>query len=104
MTPGYGRSQVTGLARMNGHPVGVIANDCHRDGGAMTAEGAQKIRRFVETCDSFHLPIVSCVDEPGFMIGQAAERAGTIRYPARPNNTTKRSRLTTSSIGPIVKG
>jgi acetyl-CoA carboxylase carboxyltransferase component len=80
MTAGYGRSQVTGLARVNGHPVGVIANDCHRDGGAMTAEGAQKIRRFVETCDSFHLPIVSFVDEPGFMIGQAAERAGTIRY------------------------
>lgn len=80
MTPGYGRSQVTGLARMNGHPVGVIANDCYRDGGAMTAEGAQKIRRFVETCDSFHLPIVSFVDEPGFMIGEAAERAGTIRH------------------------
>ena len=80
LAAGYGRSQVVGLARINGHAVGVIANDCYWDGGAMTAQGAQKIRRFVETCDSFHLPIVSFVDEPGFMIGQAAEQAGTIRY------------------------
>jgi acetyl-CoA carboxylase carboxyltransferase component len=80
MTPGFGRSQVTGLARINGQPVGILANDCHRDGGAMTAEGAQKVRRFVETCDAFHLPIVSFVDEPGFMIGEAAEKAATIRH------------------------
>jgi acetyl-CoA carboxylase carboxyltransferase component len=80
MTSGFGRSQVTGLARVDGRPVGVIANDCHFDGGAMTAEGAQKIRRFVETCDAFHLPIVSFVDEPGFMIGEEAERAATIRH------------------------
>jgi acetyl-CoA carboxylase carboxyltransferase component len=80
MTAGYGRSQVTGLARIDGHAVGVLANDCHRDGGAMTAEGAQKIRRFAELCDAFHLPIVSFVDEPGFMIGAEAERSGTIRH------------------------
>jgi acetyl-CoA carboxylase carboxyltransferase component len=77
---GYGREQITGLARANGHPIGVIANDCHFSGGAMTAEGAQKIRRFVDLCDTFHLPILSLVDEPGFMIGPEAERAGTIRY------------------------
>jgi acetyl-CoA carboxylase carboxyltransferase component len=46
----------------------------------MTAEGAQKVRRFVEMCDLFHLPIVSFVDEPGFMIGEKAERAATIRH------------------------
>jgi acetyl-CoA carboxylase carboxyltransferase component len=80
MTAGFGRSQVTGLARIDGRPVGILANDCHHDGGAMTATGAQKVRRFVETCDSFHLPIVSFVDEPGFMIGQAAEQAATIRH------------------------
>jgi acetyl-CoA carboxylase carboxyltransferase component len=80
MTPGFGRSQVTGLARVDGRPVGILANDCYRDGGAMTATGAQKVRRFVELCDTFHLPIVSFVDEPGFMIGEKAERAGTIRH------------------------
>ncbi len=76
----YGRSQVTGFARVSGQPVGILANDCYLDGGSMTATGAQKVRRFVELCDGFHLPIVSLVDEPGFAIGSAAERAGTIRY------------------------
>jgi len=76
----FGRSQITGLARMAGHPVGVIANDCHHDGGSMTATGAQKIRRFVDLCDLFHLPVVSFVDEPGFMIGKEAEEAATIRH------------------------
>ena len=77
---GFGRSQVTGLARLAGHPVGVLANDCYHDGGAMTARGARKLRRFVELCDAFSLPIVSFVDEPGFMIGEQAERDATIRY------------------------
>jgi acetyl-CoA carboxylase carboxyltransferase component len=76
----FGRSQVTGLARLGGHPAGVLANDSIHDGGAMTATGAQKVRRFVETCDAFGLPIVSFVDEPGFMIGPDAERAATIRH------------------------
>ena len=80
LTAGYGRSQITGLARVAGHPVGVLANDPVHDGGSMTAEGAQKLRRFLELCDSFHLPIVSLMDEPGFMIGRDAERAATIRY------------------------
>ncbi|MFQ5514434.1 MAG: acyl-CoA carboxylase subunit beta [Myxococcota bacterium] len=80
MTPRYGPSQVTGLARLRGHSVGVIANDCMHAGGAMTAESARKLRRFVELCDTFGLPIVSLVDEPGFMIGSRAEQAGTIRY------------------------
>ncbi|MEN8183023.1 MAG: carboxyl transferase domain-containing protein [Myxococcota bacterium] len=80
LTPLYGRSQITGLARLAGHPVGVLANDCHHDGGAMTAAGARKVRRFVELCDSFGLPILSLVDEPGFMIGPEAERAATIRF------------------------
>lgn len=80
LTPGYGRTQITGLARVGGHPVGVLANDSYVYGGSMTATGAQKLRRFVELCDNFHLPILSLVDEPGFMIGSAAEQAGTIRY------------------------
>ena len=82
LTPGYGRSQITALARVDGQPVGVLANDPRRYAGAMSAHGARKVRRFVELCDTFHLPIVSLVDEPGFMIGSAAERAGTIRFGA----------------------
>jgi acetyl-CoA carboxylase carboxyltransferase component len=80
LSAGFGRTQVTGLARVSGHPVGVIANDPMIYAGGMSADGARKLRRFVETCDAFHLPIVSFVDEPGFLIGPEAEAAGTIRY------------------------
>ena len=80
MTAGYGRSQITGLARLNGQAVGVWANDTRTTAGAMTADGARKVRRFVDLCDTFHLPVVSLVDEPGFMLGSEAEKAGTIRY------------------------
>lgn len=76
----YGRGQVTGLARMNGQPVGVFSNDNMFMAGSMTAEGAHKARRFFELCETFHLPILSFVDEPGFMIGTAAEKAATIRH------------------------
>ena len=80
MTRGYGGSQITGLARLSGQPVGVLANDPYFYAGAMTAQGAQKVRRFVDLCDTFHLPIVSLVDEPGFMIGPQAEADATIRH------------------------
>jgi len=80
LTPGFGRSQITGLARLAGRAIGVLANDTRFYAGAMTAHGAQKVRRFVDLCDTFHLPIVSFVDEPGFMIGLDAERAATIRH------------------------
>jgi acetyl-CoA carboxylase carboxyltransferase component len=77
---GYGRSLVIGLARINGQSVGVSANDCRFVAGAMTAEAAQKMRRIIELCDTFHLPLVNFVDEPGFMIGPDAEANGTIRF------------------------
>ena len=80
MTARYGRSQITGLARLDGQPIGVWANDTKFYAGSMTADGAQKVRRFVDLCDTFHLPVVAFVDEPGFMIGSQSERAGTIRH------------------------
>ena len=76
----YGRSQITGLGRLNGQPVGMWANDCKFLAGSMTADGAHKARRFMELCETFSLPIVSLVDEPGFMIGSQAEREATIRH------------------------
>ena len=77
---GYGHGQITGLARLDGQPVGVWANDGRHLAGAMTVNGALKARRFIELCETFHLPILSFVDEPGFMIGSKAERAATIRH------------------------
>jgi acetyl-CoA carboxylase carboxyltransferase component len=79
---GYGRAQITALARLDGQPVGVWANDPRFYAGAMTADAARKVRRFVELCDTFHLPVVAFVDEPGFMIGSQAERDATIRFGA----------------------
>ncbi len=76
----YGHGQIVGLARLDGAPVGVIANDCRHFAGAMTAEGSQKAKRMMELCDTFHLPIVNFMDEPGFMIGPDAEQAACIRY------------------------
>ena len=76
----FGPSQICGLAQLNGQPVGILANDCMVYAGAMTAEAAQKYRRFVEMCDTFHVPIVNFVDQPGFMIGPESEAQGTIRY------------------------
>jgi len=80
LTKGFGRGQIAGLARLNGQPVGILANDPHYYAGAMTADGAQKLRRFVDLCDTFHLPVVSFVDEPGFFIGPEAEKTATIRH------------------------
>jgi acetyl-CoA carboxylase carboxyltransferase component len=80
MAPSYGRSQITGLARLNGQTVGILANDTKYYAGAMTANGSRKLRRFVDFCDTFHVPVISLVDEPGFMIGSKSEQAGTIRF------------------------
>lgn len=80
LTPGYGRSQITAFGRLEGRTVGILANDPYIYAGSMSAEGAQKVERFVKMCDSFHVPILSFVDEPGFMIGAEAEKAATIRY------------------------
>jgi acetyl-CoA carboxylase carboxyltransferase component len=83
---------------MNGHPVGVIGNDCMYYAGAMTAQAAQKLRRFVDMCNTFHLPILSFVDEPGFMIGSASEQAGTIRYGTAAIAAVMQSRVPWASV------
>ena len=80
---GYGRSLVVALARLDGYPVGIVANDPAHVGGALTAAGSEKLTRFVDLCDTFHLPVVNFVDNPGFLIGTQAERDGTIRKGVR---------------------
>ena len=80
---GYGKSLVTGLASLDGHPVGILANDCAYDGGAVTAKASEKMTRFVDMCDTFNVPIINFVDNPGFLIGLQAEESGVIRYGVR---------------------
>jgi acetyl-CoA carboxylase carboxyltransferase component len=75
----FGGSMITAFARLNGYPVGVIAPDVYKDGGAMTAESSEKLERFVDLCNTFHLPIVNLVDNPGLAVGLQAERKGTLR-------------------------
>ncbi|HWN36811.1 MAG TPA: carboxyl transferase domain-containing protein, partial [Pseudonocardia sp.] len=75
----YGVGIRTALARLKGHPVGVIANDPTHLGGAIDAEAADKATRFLGICDAYRLPVVSLCDTPGFMVGPDAERAATVR-------------------------
>jgi len=78
-----GGGTMTLLGRLNGYPVGIMANDPLVGGGAMSADAAEKIIRFSDMCDTFHLPVVNLVDQPGVTVGRAAETAGTIRKAVR---------------------
>jgi acetyl-CoA carboxylase carboxyltransferase component len=80
---GWGRSAVTGLARLDGWPVAVLANDPYHYAGGWTADASRKVERFVDLAETFRLPVVHLVDNPGFLIGTQAEQAGTIRHGAR---------------------
>lgn len=80
---GFGASQITMFGRINGYPVGILANDTKIYGGAMTASACEKIIRFVDMCDTFHIPVVNFFDQPGVAIGSAAESQGTIRKAVR---------------------
>jgi len=77
--PTYGKSVITMLARLGGHPVGIVANNPMVYGGAMDVHSARKQIHFMELCDTFHIPIVFFVDVPGFMVGLKAEQEGTLR-------------------------
>jgi acetyl-CoA carboxylase carboxyltransferase component len=78
----YGGATVTALARLDGHPVGVLATDPYK-GTTMSLEGAQAVTRLVDLCETFHLPLVSLTDQGGITIGRVAEERGTIRPAAR---------------------
>ncbi len=78
--PLWGTDQVTGFVRFDGHPLGVIASDSqHVNGGALTADGCDKLTRHLDLCDLFHIPILNLIDNPGFAVGVEHEIASTIR-------------------------
>jgi len=80
---GFGAGVVTALARVEGRPLGVVANDPRHLGGAIDADGADKAVRFMGLCDGFGLPVLFLCDTPGFMVGPEAERTATVRHFAR---------------------
>jgi len=83
IAPDYGPSLRTGLARIDGYVVGILATDPRSLAGAMDGPSSDKQVRFVELCDAFHVPLVYFVDVPGFMIGPEAERSGVLRRGSR---------------------
>lgn len=93
----YGDSTLTALARLNGHPVGVIATDPMK-GAAMSVEGAQAIGRLVDLCETFHLPLVSLTDQAGVNIGSVAERRATIRAGTRAIAAVYQARVPQAEI------
>lgn len=82
LCPRWARNMVTALARLDGRPVGIVANQPRYLGGVLDAEGAEKAARFVHFCDAFGLPLIAVVDTPGFMPGSKQEQAGVIRHGA----------------------
>ncbi|QMW22719.1 acyl-CoA carboxylase subunit beta [Sandaracinobacteroides saxicola] len=79
----WGTAIVTAFARLDGWPVAILASDPMALGGLWTAATARKVERFVDLADTFHLPVVHLVDNPGFMIGRKAEEEATIRWGSR---------------------
>ena len=79
----FGRSIVTALVRIEGRPMGLLANDPYHLGGAIDSDAADKAARFLQLCDAFGLPIVSLCDTPGFMVGPAAETTALVRHVSR---------------------
>src|SRR4051794_33989497 len=79
----FALEMVTALARIEGRPVGVIANNTMVMAGAVTSEAADKAARFLQLCDAFELPVVSLVDTPGYMVGPEAEATGLVRRASR---------------------
>lgn len=94
----WGRSVVTGLARLSGWPVAVIASDPMHYGGAWTAKSSEKLMRFVDLAQTFHLPVVHLVDIPGFQIGLAAEEAATLRHGVRAMTAIYQARVPWCSV------
>jgi acetyl-CoA carboxylase carboxyltransferase component len=83
MSPLYGRAIITGLARVDGWPIAMMASDPFHYGGAWTADTCQKVERFIDLAQTFHVPVVYLVDCPGFLIGLDAEKTGTIKQGVR---------------------
>jgi methylmalonyl-CoA decarboxylase subunit alpha len=79
----WARELMTGFARLNGQPVGIVANNPMFKGGVLFVDSADKAARFIQLCDAFNVPLVFLADVPGFMVGTAVERQGIIRHGAK---------------------
>ncbi|MBB5172272.1 acyl-CoA carboxylase subunit beta [Texcoconibacillus texcoconensis] len=92
---------ITGLARLNGQPVGIIANQPRMKGGVLFHDSADKAAKFITLCDAYHIPLLFLADIPGFMVGTKVEQAGIIRHGAKMISAM--SEATVPKISVIVR-
>ena len=83
LRPKFAPEMVTALARIEGRPIGVIANDSRHMAGTITSDSADKAARFLQLCETFGLPVISLVDTPGFMVGPTHEETALVRHTSR---------------------
>jgi acetyl-CoA carboxylase carboxyltransferase component len=81
--PLFARELIVGFARLDGQPVGIVANNPLQKGGVLFGDSADKAARFIWCCDAFNVPLVFLADVPGFMVGSQVERQGIIRHGAK---------------------
>ena len=97
----FGVGVITAFIRVEGRPMGVIANNPHHLAGAIDSDGADKGARFVQLCDAFDIPILSLMDCPGMMVGPDVERTALVRHCVRMFNAG--ANLTTPLFGVVVR-
>jgi acetyl-CoA carboxylase carboxyltransferase component len=83
MRSGFGKSMITAFIRINGRPMGLIANNLKHLAGSLDRDSCDKVARFLQLCDAFGLPIVSLIDAPGFMVGPKTEEEALVRHASR---------------------
>ena len=83
----FARGMVTALARIEGRPIGIVANNPMQLAGAITSDGSDKAARFMQLCDAYGIPLLSLIDTPGMMVGPDAEATALVRHCSRLFNT-----------------
>ncbi len=99
--PRWAKELVVGYARLDGHAVGIVANQPKHKGGVLFGDSADKAARFIQTCNAFNVPLLFLADVPGFMIGTQVEREGIIRHGAKMISAV--SEATVPKISVIVR-
>ncbi len=97
----FGIGVITSFIRVEGRPMGVIANNPHHLAGAIDSDGADKGARFIQLCDAFDIPVLSLMDCPGMMVGPDVERTALVRHCVRMFNAG--ANLTTPLFGVVVR-
>jgi len=97
----FGVGVITSFIRVEGKPMGVIANNPHHLAGAIDSDGADKGARFIQLCDAFDIPVLSLMDCPGMMVGPDVERTALVRHCVRMFNAG--ANLTTPLFGVVVR-